>query len=134
MVRFVSMGNAERLSRLRPWRRYHWPWATDPVVERKLDRIIAILEHMAKKGETDMSKISDLIAECKLELAGVQERIQEDVANYEERIAQLQTQVDEGVATAQDLVDLAELKATLAGLDPTNPNVLPPVPPEPAVP
>jgi len=134
MVRFVSMGNAERLSKLRPWRRYHWPWATDPVVERKLDRIIAMLEHLTTKGEADMSKISDLIAECKVELAGVQARIIEDVANYEARIAQLQQQVDEGTATPQDLADLAELKATLAGLDPTNPNVLPTVPPEPVVP
>jgi hypothetical protein len=81
-----------------------------------------------------MSRISELIAECKVELAGVQARIIEDVANYEARIAQLQQQVDAGLATPQDLADLAELKATLAGLDPTNPNVLPTVPPEPVVP
>ena len=68
-----------------------------------------------------MSAISNKIAEVKSELEGATSRIQEDVANYEARIAQLQAEA----VTQADKDELDALKASLAAIDPTNPNVLP---------
>lgn len=70
-------------------------------------------------------KISDLVAELNTELDGAVARIQTDVSNYEQRIADLQAKIDAGEATPADEAAMEELKAKLAAIDPTNPDVLP---------
>lgn len=70
--------------------------------------------------------IDELITELNTELDGAVTRIQEDVTNYEARIAALQAKIDAGLQlTPEQEAALEDLKTKLAAIDPTNPNVLP---------
>lgn len=69
---------------------------------------------------------AEILTELETEMSGAQARIQEDVGNYEARIAQLQAKIDAGLELTQEEQDrFAALKNQLAAIDPTNPNVLP---------
>jgi uncharacterized protein YlxW (UPF0749 family) len=67
--------------------------------------------------------VDQLTTELNTELDAATARIQEDVKNYEDRIAALQA--SQGTLTAAQEQALEDLKAKLAAIDPTNPNVLP---------
>lgn len=70
-----------------------------------------------------MAKIDDVLGTLETELAGATTRIQEDVANYEARIAALEAKPE---LTVEQEARLEALRAAPAAIDPTNPNVLPP--------
>lgn len=79
-----------------------------------------------------MAKIDDILNDLETEMGGATSRIQEDVTNYEGRIAALQAKIDAGLQLTPDQqARFDALKAGLAAIDPTNPNVLPPPPEEP---
>jgi len=110
----------------------HWPWETDDVIltavqalTKKVDALASLVKTQFIKEMKAMGAITDLIGELDGELDAAKARIDEDVANYEARIAQLQQQVADGTATPEDIANLALLIEKVKGLDPTNPNVFP---------
>lgn len=72
-----------------------------------------------------MSKLSDKIAEVRAAVDEAVGRVQADVADLQSQIDALQAKVDEGTATEADIAALESIKADLAALDPTRPEVLP---------
>ena len=78
-----------------------------------------------------MSVISDKIAEVTTSVDAALVRVQDDVTALNTKIAELQAQVDSGLATPADIAALDELKVKLDALDPTSPVVIPEPPPAP---
>jgi hypothetical protein len=102
------------------------PQPTYAQVVAKLNWLTTLVNALGARLEEHMSVISEKLAVLRTEMYAAKDRILEDTANYEARIAALQKQVDEGTATAADIALLDELTELQKGLDPTNPNVLPP--------
>ena len=73
-----------------------------------------------------MSVLTDKLAEVRTELTAALARVQEDVDTLKARVVELEALVAKGVATDEDMAELESIRAELAALDPTKPDVLPP--------
>lgn len=92
----------------------------------------ATLDDLAQLEERIMSALSDAIAAATQSADQAIARVQEDVSALGQKIADLQAQVDAGLATQEDLDNLAALTAKFNALDPVKPDTLPEPSPEPA--
>lgn len=73
-----------------------------------------------------MSALSDKIAELSTHVDTATTRVTADVASLKAQIATLQTTIDSGGATAEDLAALQTLEDRLDQIDPATPAVLAP--------
>ncbi len=84
--------------------------------------------------EAKLSQLSDAIAALSASTDAAVSRVQTDVTALKAQIATLQAQVDAGTASPADMQALADLKAKIDAIDPTNPATIPPAPETPPVP
>jgi len=87
--------------------------------------ILAALKRMETRL---MSKLSDKIAETNASFDAALGRVQGAVEALHSKVADLEADVANGVATADDLAALDALRTRIDALDPTKSAVLPDVP------
>jgi uncharacterized protein YoxC len=95
----------------------------------KLDRVARNVAAALKVEEKEMSQLSDAIAAANAAADDAITRVNADVADLKQQIADLQAQIDAGGATPDDLSNLASLQAKLAALDPAQPATTADIPP-----
>ena len=79
-------------------------------------------------GVSIVSALSDAIKAASDSSDAAIARVQTDVTNLKQQIADLEAQIANGGGTPADMQALADLKTKLDQLDPTSPTVLPPAP------
>ena len=77
-----------------------------------------------------MSLLSDKIAETNASFDAALGRVQGDVEDLNNQVADLKVKVEQGEVTPGDLAALDALRNRIDALDPTNPGVLPEAPAE----
>ena len=75
-----------------------------------------------------MSVLSDKIAETNASFDAALGRVQGDVEDLNNQVADLKIKVEQGAVTPEDLAALDTLRDRIDALDPTKPAVLPEVP------